>query len=249
MSVFNTPQVERSLLSLLNQTLQDLEIVVVDDGSIEPATLAALHRIEHENDPRVTLLRQPVNRGLAASLNAAFAVANGRFIARMDADDVSMPQRLEVQRAELLATDVDVLGSAVRLADAAGCAVGTATRPLDHETLVRNIWRENPFFHPTVMMRREVLEELGGYRENLRRSQDRDLWFRAYRRFRFGNVSTPLVTYTQRKRLSRRAILGGARSLLEAGRSERHLPAVYYATRFVVVNGARSASASLRGPK
>jgi hypothetical protein len=88
-----------------------------------------------------------------------------------------------------------------------GGEVGEILRnPEDHEALVSRIYYRNPFIHPSVMFRRQFIERMGGYALQLRRAQDYDLWLRAYRHFRFRNLSQPLLRYQMRRRLSFRDV-------------------------------------------
>src|SRR3954452_23289091 len=110
--VFNRERlIGRAIASLTNQTLRNIEILVVDDGSTD-GTAAAVARI---NDPRVRLLAHPENRGIPAARNSGLAEARGRYIAWLDSDDVARPKRLAVQCAFLDAKpSIALIGSAAR---------------------------------------------------------------------------------------------------------------------------------------
>ena len=183
------PWVTQAVTSILNQTAGDLELVVVDDGSTDetPAALAPLI------DARLRVVRQP-RRGLTRALNYALTVATAPLIARLDADDVALPERLARQRAMLDAhADIGMLGTGAREIDAAGNEVGLVIPPVDHAALRRALIRANPFVHSSVMMRRRILETLGGYDERLCVAQDYDLWMRMAAVTRLGNIPEPLV--------------------------------------------------------
>lgn len=185
--------VAAAIESIRAQTWTDWELIVVNDASTD-GTAAVLARF---TDPRIHVLRNDVNRGLAASLNLAFRASHGALIARMDADDVALPERFERQFAFLAGhPDVDVLGTAAFLVDGHGRDLGTSTRSETHDAIAASILKLNPFIHPSVMMRRHVLEQLGGYDESLLRVQDYDLWLRGLaKRFRYHNLQEPLLRY------------------------------------------------------
>jgi glycosyltransferase involved in cell wall biosynthesis len=190
MSVRNgAPWVKEAVESVLGQTFPDLELVVIDDGSTD-ATAALLASIR---DPRLRVERQPP-RGLTPSLNRALALARAPLVARLDADDLALPERLARQRAFLDAhPDVGLLGTAAREVDAAGRELGV-TRPPEDDAAIRGaLIRRNPFVHSSVMMRRDTVEKVGGYDESLPVAQDYDLWMRLSRITRLANLPAPLV--------------------------------------------------------
>lgn len=206
MAVLNgLPSVLDAVASLQAQTLRDWELVVVDDGSSD-GTGDALRRAAVD-DPRIRLLHNERPRGLPFSLNRAFRAASAPLVARLDADDVAYPTRLERQVAFLDAQpDVHVLGTGADLVDDAGAPLPSARPAEHHAVLAARRFRQVPVIHPSVMMRREVLERLGGYDARLRRAQDHDLWLRAFQAgLRFHNLSEPLIRYRVRTRPKLRA--------------------------------------------
>ena len=186
-----------SARSILGQTVCDLELVVVDDGSRDetPALLAALE------DPRVVVIRNEESTGLASALNLGFSRARGRYIARMDADDVAFPRRLELQLARLYAAPTVAV-------------VGTSVAELDENDEVGAIhllpagidvtrWRSlfgTPFFHPSVAVDRTVLEKHGlqydaGYDAGDASTEDYELWSRLLDVADGDNIAEPLLLY------------------------------------------------------
>jgi len=190
MSVRNgAPWVKEAAESVLGQTVPDLELIVIDDGSTD-ATADLLATIR---DPRLRMERHPP-RGLTPSLNRALALARAPLLARLDADDLALPERLAWQRAFLDAhPEVGLLGTGVREVDVSGREIRVTRPPEDDAAIRRAMIRRNPFVHSSVMMRRSALEEAGGYDESLPVAQDYDLWMRMSRVTRVANLPAPLV--------------------------------------------------------
>jgi len=190
MSVWNgAPWVSEAIESVLSQTASDLELIVVDDGSSDrtPALLAAVR------DPRLRVERQ-TRAGLTRSLNRAAGLARAPLLARLDADDVARPERLARQRGFLDARPgVGLLGSAASEVDPSGHEVRIVRPPQADREIRRALIRRNPFVHSSVMMRRALLERVGGYDETLAVAQDYDLWLRMSEHTQMANLPDPLV--------------------------------------------------------
>jgi glycosyltransferase involved in cell wall biosynthesis len=193
MSVHNgAPHVARAIASVLRQTLGELEMIVVDDGSTDE-TPTLLTRVD---DPRLRIVTQQ-RTGLTRALNRALAAATAPLVARLDADDEAVADRLERQRAVLDRTpDVGLLGTAARELDAGGRLVRVVQPPLDDAALRRVLIRRNPFVHSSVMMRRALVERVGGYDETFPVAQDYDLWMRLSCVTRMANLPDALVIRT-----------------------------------------------------
>jgi glycosyltransferase involved in cell wall biosynthesis len=179
--------------SVLSQTLGDLELIVVDDGSEDstPTIIAAYE------DHRLVRLRNPRPLGLSASLNRALGRARGSLIARQDADDISLPRRLERQAAYLEENPVvGLLGTAYWSLDEAGLRAGPYRQPANDQEIRWQMLFHNAFCHSSVVFRREVAgsgESL--YAEGLSASQDYDAWSRLLERTRGANLEEPLVVW------------------------------------------------------
>ncbi|WP_164100389.1 glycosyltransferase [Candidatus Laterigemmans baculatus] len=198
----------RALASIVEQSDPDWELVAIDDASTDRT--AEILREFAAADSRIRILRNRQNLGLAASLNIGWQAARHDLIARMDGDDWMFPERLERQQQFLRShADVDVLGTAAELFDSQGTELGIARRPESHAELCGKIYRETPFIHPSVMMRRSFLERTGGYDASLRRSQDYDLWMRGRGEFRYHNLQEPLLRYCVRTKMKLTAMLYG----------------------------------------
>ena len=184
----------QALEALSRQTFESFEALVIDDGSTDRSAAIAL---EHARaDARVVLHRQP-RRGIAAALNAGIAVARGRYIARMDADDISHPSRLQRQVDFLDSHDECVgVGTHLEVIDEEGQAMGLTRFPARHPEIVRVMMGGTcAFAHATVMMRKDALLAAGGYRGEYFPSEDLDLWLRLVDVGQLANVDEPLVRY------------------------------------------------------
>ena len=237
MGVYNGGDcLDDAIASIVGQRYESWELIVVDDGSTDSSLAVA--RSWSGRDPKVRVVENPINLGLAGSLNSAFTIARGEFVARMDADDVSLPARLERQVSFLDANpSVTVLGTGAAFVDAVGNPLGTGCLFQEHDDIAANIYRTSPFIHPSVMMRRGFLESLGGYDVRLRRAQDADLWLRGYRRFRYHNLPDPLVRCRIRPKggVDARSMLSGSFVLARSAYRERRLiSGGAYACRFLL---------------
>lgn len=186
--------VEQSIESIVAQTYSDWELIVCDDGSTD-GTFELLQVIAAKLTPRMTLLRNETNRKLPYSLNRTILASSGRFIARMDADDLSEPTRL-ARQVEFLESHPEyaVVGSGMRRFNESG--LGEVLRPVakpDRETLGRG--GTLPFFHATILARRSMFDRVGNYTVSwhTERGQDVDLWFKFFHAgFSGANLIEPL---------------------------------------------------------
>lgn len=200
MSVFNSDKYIRdSLVSVIETVSPKLEVILVDDGSVDDTKNIVLHFLESENglEKDLIFIENAENVGLPKSLNKAFSKSKCNYIARMDGDDVCLPDRFSRQlRFMLENNEIDILGSNAILIDSDSQVVGKTDVPLQHEDIVKALAYKNPIIHPSVIMKREVLEKLGGYDEALLKAQDLDLWHRAAKfGFRFANMPDFLIQY------------------------------------------------------
>lgn len=195
------PWLASSLASLARQTLVDHEVIAVDDGSRDGSG-EALERAARL-DPRLRVVRTPP-RGLPAALATAHELARAPLVARQDADDLSHRTRLERQVA-FLATHpgVDVVGCAVRLFPRSATGVGMRrwerwhNSLLTHDDMVHELLIDSPIAHGAVMLRREALERVGGWREH-GWAEDLDLWIRlAESGARFAKLESCLYGWRQ----------------------------------------------------
>lgn len=207
MSVYNEENtVENAILSILKQTYSFWELIVVDDCSADNTrNIIEKYCII---DKRVKLIQNKKNRGLAYSLNKAIYHSKGQFIARMDGDDFSLPQRFEEQVKFLNENEnIMVLGSSAFYSSKHGFSGKKINVPKCHKKIMRCIFKKNPFIHPSVMVRREFYLKTGGYDIKMRRAQDYDLWLRGRFVGQYHNLQTPLLVYNFQRKSSIRNII------------------------------------------
>lgn len=193
MAVYNGQRyVREAVESILNQTYTDFEFIIVDDGSTdETATI-----LDSFDDPRIVRSKNEENIGLSRSLNKGLAMARGEYIARMDADDISLPERLAKQVAFLDEhPEVGVVGCAIRATNADGSPGHIHRQPTVHGLILWVLCFGTPIAHPTVVFRRTVVERVGSYDDALLANQDRDLWERLSSVTRFANLSEVYLLY------------------------------------------------------
>lgn len=192
----NRQQLELAIDSILSQTLQEWEFFICDDGS-EQSCYQMLQEICGK-DERIRLLRHEKNQGLAAALNTCLSQAKGSYIARMDGDDISKPERLQRQWEYLEKhPDFAMAGCEAELMDEQGI---WGVRHLISCPEKEDFLFGSPFIHPTVMVRREVLEKLGGYctGDFALRTEDYELFMRMYEMgFRGYNMPEILFSYRE----------------------------------------------------
>ncbi|NTU73474.1 glycosyltransferase [Candidatus Roizmanbacteria bacterium] len=190
MSAYNSEQfIVRSLISLLIQTISNFEILIIDDGSNDKTA----DLIKSIKDDRIILIERE-NAGLTKSLNFALSKARGIWIARQDADDISMYNRFECQLDFLKRNpEIGLLGSACFLLHDKYDLVNEAYLfPVTHDEIQKALYFVTPFVHGSMMINRRLLEENGGYNEDYRYVQDYELWNRLVSKTKAHNLRDPL---------------------------------------------------------
>lgn len=180
MSVFNgSDYLSIAVESILNQSFTDFEFLIIDDGSSEPV----LDDILSYGDDRIRTIRQE-NMGLTKSLNTGIGLARGQYVARMDADDVSPPDRLENQFKVISRSDrLDLVGTFFEIIDEEGNLVKKKELIVDP---VYRLWRlqfHNNYGHGSMMFRKSSIIKVGMYDTRLRFAQDFDLWSRISKKY------------------------------------------------------------------
>lgn len=190
MPVYNGEKYLREAVdSILAQTFRDFEFVIVDDASTDGSREIVISYA----DPRIVLVSNERNLGLTASLNRGLDIARGEYVARMDSDDVSLPERLERQVAFMDANpDVGACGAWSLDIDHAGNVVGSREMPVGEE--LNNFYWRRSLSHPAAMFRFDR-EDGPRYDPAFRYAQDYDLWFRVRARRRLANLPEHLLLY------------------------------------------------------
>jgi len=206
----DAPFLRAAIDSILHQTFTDFEFIIVNDASTDetPAIL------DSYDDPRIVRLDYRTNLKLAASLNRGLEIARGKYIARMDGDDISLPDRLERQVRYMEAhPEVGILGTQWRQIGPRGEPKGQPNHPLTHGLIIWTYLTRlaYPLTHATVLMRRDLVVDAGGYNTDYPREQDGELFLRLSDRTRYANL--PDVLYVKRTTRSAEA----ASALLATG--------------------------------
>ncbi|BBO88326.1 hypothetical protein DSCOOX_15060 [Desulfosarcina ovata subsp. ovata] len=178
--------------SVLCQDYEDFEFLIIDDAS--PQDIAT--ELKCYGDLRMKIVRNEYNLGLTRSLNKGLQMACGRYIARMDADDISLPQRLKIQVNYMEKhPEIGLLGGQADCIDGDGNIVFQERHPTDELLLRWLLLFINPFWHSSIMLRASVLKLIGGYNNCVRYAQDYDLWHRLAPHTRFAQLCEPVILY------------------------------------------------------
>ncbi len=188
---------EQSFASLVSQSFGDFECLVIDEST--DLFIAKSCKRLCEQDKRFSYIHPEKRIGLAASLNLGISKAKGDLIARFDADDLCMPNRLELQVSFMDSyPDIDILGGGLEIMNEEGKTLAFRQYPSDHSRIERRLLTTTAIAHPTVMMRKNIIDRFGGYDSSFRFSEDLDLWLRLINRgVKFANLSEVLVRYRQ----------------------------------------------------
>ena len=179
MSVYNADKfLKESIESILNQTYENLEFIIIDDGSTDNSKKIIK---EYEKlDKRIVFIQNEKNIGLTKNLNKAIELSSANYIARMDADDVSDITRIEKQIKFLQENkEFSIVGSCAKYINSNGKLEEDFMVPENDKDIKNMIYKVNPLIHPSVMFRKDDIISIGKYNEQLRKVQDYDLWFRA----------------------------------------------------------------------
>lgn len=193
-----------ALVSIADQTEPALEVIVIEDGPLTPAHDDVLAGFVDRGLP-VVRLALPENRGAGAANAAGLAVARGDWIAKADADDISVPDRFARQRASLERSGADLCGAAMwEFDEDPRSPIALRGNPLEHEAIARRMRFNNSINHPTAMYRRETAQAVGGY-PDWRYMQDYDLFARMLASGAvLTNLAEPLVYFRAGESMRRR---------------------------------------------
>ncbi len=198
MSVYNGEAfLAGAIESILCQTYRDFEFIMIDDCSQDKTEKI----IKSYGDKRIMYVHNEKNLGLPASLNKGLFLSHGRYIARQDHDDVSVPQRLEKEVAFLEEhPDIALVGSHSKLIDQAGHVFSMLCPPTQDKVIKERLKEHNSFCHGSVLFRKEVIKKVGAYREKAKYIEDYDLWLRIAEHYNLANIDMPL--YLLRRTIS-----------------------------------------------
>ena len=196
MSVYNGEKyLHEAVESILNQTFKDFEFIIINDGSTDRTG----DMLESYADERMVIINQD-KIGLTKALNRGLSLARGEYIARMDADDVSLPERLGQQVAFLdKNTDVALVGCNFYEIDDSGNIIAKKEVTLENEEIKWRLLFHNCFGHSTTVFRKECFSAVGGYDESIVYSQDYDLWLRISQHYNVGNLGEFLHKWRRNK--------------------------------------------------
>lgn len=199
MPIYNAgPLLAQAIESLLQQSYPHWELLIIDDGSTDHA-IESLSQIGVLNDPRIHLFNDGENHGLAARLNECIDLAQGTFFARMDQDDVALPQRFEKQIAYLQEhPDVDLLSTRVNTIDGQGRINGSLPYDLTHNTLCSKPWRSIYMPHPTWMGKTSWFRSFRYASPAPYFCEDQELLLRSYTQSKFACLNEILLHYRVR---------------------------------------------------
>jgi len=189
---------EEAIESMLSQTLSSFELIVIDDGSTDRS--AAIAEEFARGDDRVRVLRRP-HEGFSVTLNAGIAAVRGEYVARMDADDISVPDRLQKQVAYLDAHAACVaVGSWIDVIDDSGRRIGLRTFVTTHDEISAALLSGvSPMAHPTIVLHTDALRAAGGYDARRYPSEDLDLWVRLGEKGELANLAEALLQHRRHK--------------------------------------------------
>lgn len=185
----------RAIQSVLDQSLSNFELIIINDGSTDRTEFIILSF----PDPRIIYLKNENNKGLIFSLNRGIEIAQGKYIARMDADDICLPQRFEIQKKFLDAhPETAVVASTIRFINENDEPTGEwplDQKSISHKQIRRMMLKENCIAHPTVMGRMEVFRKFK-YKTYQKNIEDYDLWLRMLnRQLKIEKIAEPLLLY------------------------------------------------------
>lgn len=198
--------IETAVESVLSQTFKRLELIVVNDASTDK-THAKLKTLA-KKDSRIRIVNNKTRLNIAGTLNKGIAAARADIIARMDADDISMPDRLELQY-ELIQSSrrIAAVGANIVIMDTGEKDIATRNYPETSRELKACLFKYSPFAHPVVVFRKGMFEEVGQYNPKYSPTEDLDLWFRLGVKYEFRSIPKLLLRYRLDEKSSSHSII------------------------------------------
>lgn len=180
--------------SILNQTFKKFELIIVNDASADK-TLQIIKSFA-KKDSRIRIINNKKRLDIAGSLNNGIKMARSDIIARMDADDISLPNRLEIQYKLINnSKKIAVVGANIVVMDPQEKDISARSYPANSKDLKACFFKYSPFAHPVVMFRKKIFDEVGGYDPEYSPTEDLDLWFRMGIKHEFKSVPQLLLRY------------------------------------------------------
>lgn len=207
-----------ALKSIWNdQFIKPNEIILIKDGPLGEDLEQIISHWKSIIGKKLLILVNSNNLGLTKSLNKGIAASSGEYIARMDSDDISMPERFQKQIQYLnLHPEVDIVGGSLQEFDATNDNLGTRHYPRTNEDVLRYIYKASPLAHPTVMMRRQIFDNGLSYNEKYRTSQDIALWFNALTKgYKIANLEDIVLKFRRDGNIFKRRSKEKAKNELE----------------------------------
>ena len=193
MPVYNgEAYVGKAIESILSQTFTDFEFLIIDNASADRTSevIAAF------KDPRIRIIKNPVNLGLIGSLNVGLQVARGKYVARMDHDDIAYPERFQKEYDFLDAhPEITIVGTWSTLINPEGKEMKDHRNALRSNVIKYELLWGNSLTHPSLLMRRKEIVELGGYDPLWVHTEDFNLYSRAIKKYKLANIPEPLLYY------------------------------------------------------
>lgn len=187
--------IERTIQSILKQTLTDFELIIIDDCSTD-STWSIIQRYA-KKDPRIRAYKNDENAGIAGNRNKGVKLVKSPYVAWQDADDISLPTRLEKEYNFLEShPKVGIVGAYLHFFDESGYSSIRKYAENDAE-LRRRIFRYSPVAQPSAMIRKSVLDDVGEYNLNMPPAEDLDMSFRIGQKYQFANIPEVLVHYRE----------------------------------------------------
>ena len=184
--------IAEAIESILNQSFKDFEFIIIDDCSIDK-TWEIIQKYA-EKDKRIVKMRNEENLRISRTLNKGIEIAKGKYIARMDADDRSYPDRLEKQFYFMEKNpEIGISGGTMEVCDEKMNILNKRKYNLEDEEIRKKLFRYSPFCHPLVIYKTELARKIKGYNEKFYVSQDYDFYFRIGLLCQFGNLRDVLL--------------------------------------------------------
>lgn len=195
MPVYNAaPYLTKSIESILDQTFSDFRFIIIDDGSNDGSRDILQHYAKQ--DTRIVLLQNDVNSGICVSLNKGISYWQSKYIVRMDADDISHPDRIRIQLDFMEQhSDVGVCGCDMQCIDDKGDNVFVKKYPYTDYDIRKSLFLFNPISHPGSIIRRDVFVQTHGYDHDYILAEDLGLWFAIWSYAHFANIPQILIDY------------------------------------------------------